>query len=603
MVFEVCCSVYPKENYFVDFIEYILMVSISLYFATVTIHLHASSVTVFNGTNFSEWHEQVDFHLDSMDINLALLENKPATLTDSSSEAEKLHFKAWERSNRLCLKFLRMTIANNIKSTIPQTESAKEFLKFVEERFRSAEKCLAGILMAKLTTMKYDGSKGMQDHIIEMTNIAARLKSLGLAVEDSFLVQFMLNSLPPEYGPFQINYNTIKDKWDVNELAGRLVQEEMRLKSQGNLTVNLVGQGAGKKMKVKANKFKKNKRPANASQAEEKERKNDKCHFCKKEGHYQKDCLRRKAWFEKRGIFHYVSVFFESNLAEVPNNTWWLDSGATTHVSNMMQRFITIRTTNPASDFLFMGNRMKAPIEGIGTYRLVLDSGYQLDLSETIYVPSISRNLISVSKLDVCGFDVKFGSNSFSLFKNSGVIGSGFLIDGLYKLKLDNIFVESLLTVNDNIGLKRSMMNENSAYLWHKRLGHISKERLQRLVNNEILPNLDFTDLRICVDCIKGKQTKHSKKGATRSTQLLEIIHTDICGPFDTPTINGEKYFITFIDDFSRYGYIYLLHEKSQSVNALVAYIREVERQLDKKVKIVRSDRGGEFYGKYDESG
>ena len=86
---------------------------------------------------------------------------------------------------------------------------------------------------------------------------------------------------------------------------------------------------------------------------------------------------------------------------------------------------------------------------------------------------------------------------------------------------------------------------------------------MERLVKNEILPNLDFTDLRVCVDCIKGKQTKHTKKGVIRSTQLLEIIHTDICGPFDVSSFNKEKYFITFIDDFSRYGYIYLLHEKS----------------------------------------
>ena len=123
------------------------------------------------------------------------------------------------------------------------------------------------------------------------------------------------------------------------------------------------------------------------------------------------------------------------------------------------------------------------------------------------------------------------------------------------------------------IGFKRSMINENSAFLWHKRLGHISKERLERLVKDEILDNLDFTDLGLCVDCIKGKQTKHNKKGATRSTQLLEIIHTDICGPFDVPSFGGEKYFITFIDDFSRYGYVYLLHEKYQSVDALEIYI------------------------------
>ena len=67
----------------------------------------------------------------------------------------------------------------------------------------------------------------------------------------------------------------------------------------------------------------------------------------------------------------------------------------------------------------------------------------------------------------------------------------------------------------------------------------------------------------MCVDCIKGKQTKHTKKSATRSTKLLEIIHANICGPFDAPSFSKEKYFITFIDDFSRYTYIYLLHEKS----------------------------------------
>ena len=67
----------------------------------------------------------------------------------------------------------------------------------------------------------------------------------------------MLNSLPSKYGPFQINYNIIKDKWDVNELASRLVQEETRLKSQGNLTVNLIGQGAGKKMNVKPTSLRK----------------------------------------------------------------------------------------------------------------------------------------------------------------------------------------------------------------------------------------------------------------------------------------------------------------------------------------------------------
>jgi len=97
------------------------------------------------------------------------------------------------------------------------------------------------------------------------------------------------------------------------------------------------------------------------------------------------------------------------------------------------------------------------------------------------------------------------------------VIGFGTLCDGLYKLNLDNLYVETLMTLYHNVGTKRGLVNECSAYLWHKRLEHISKERLERLVKHEILPNLDFTDLNVFVDCIKGKQTKHTKKGATRS--------------------------------------------------------------------------------------
>ena len=134
-----------------------------------------------------------------------------------------------------------MTIANNIKSTLPESVTTLEYLKLVEERFRSADKSLAGTLMAELTTMKYDGSRSIQQHVLDMTNIAVRLKTLGMTVDDSFLVQFILNSLPQEYGPFQINYNTIKDKWDVNELASKLTQEETRLKAQGIHSVNLVG--------------------------------------------------------------------------------------------------------------------------------------------------------------------------------------------------------------------------------------------------------------------------------------------------------------------------------------------------------------------------
>jgi len=101
----------------------------------------------------------------------------------------------------------------------------------VGERSQIADKSLAGTLMSILTTMKFDGSRTMHEHVIEMTNIATRLKTSGMAMNENFLVQFILNSLSSDYGPFQMSYNTIKDKWNVHELQSMLVQEEMRLKN------------------------------------------------------------------------------------------------------------------------------------------------------------------------------------------------------------------------------------------------------------------------------------------------------------------------------------------------------------------------------------
>ena len=109
---------------------------------------------------------------------------------------------------------------------------------------------------------------------------------------------------------------------------------------------------------------------------------------------------------------------------------------------------------------------------------------------------------------------------------------------------------------------KRKRTQDTSSKLWHCRLGHISRGRIERLVKSEILPQLEFSDLEQCVECIKENFLKQIKKGAKRSAGTLEIIHTDICGPFPVKSVDGYDSFITFTDDYSRYGYIYPIKER-----------------------------------------
>ena len=139
------------------------------------------------------------------------------------------------------------------------------------------------------------------------------------------------------------------------------------------------------------------------------------------------------------------------------------------------------------------------------------------------------------------GFNLKIGNDAFSLYRHSYYYGSSTLVDDLYRFNLDVMYADSLFLVKHGIGNKRNVHYYCSAFLWHQRLGHISKERILRLVKSDILPQLDFTDWDVCVDCIKGKQTRHTSKNlAMRSNKPLELIHTDICGPFDIPTWGGR---------------------------------------------------------------
>ena len=227
------------------------------------------------------------------------------------------------------------------------------------------------------------------------------------------------------------------------------------------------------------------------------------------------------------------------NLAIVPTDTWWIDTGATTHISITMQGCLRSRMPTDGERYIYVGNGNKAAVKAIGLFRLQLDSGCTLDLEETFVVPLFRRNLISVSCLDKFGYCCSFENGMVSLYLNSNIIGTGSLTDKLYKLNIKATNGNETLH-SSNYGIKRKLMNENSSMLWHKRLGHISNQRIQRLVSEGILDPLDFSDFQVCIECIKGKQTNMKKKNANRCSDVLELIHTDICDPFPTPSWNGQ---------------------------------------------------------------
>ena len=160
---------------------------------------------------------------------------------------------------------------------------------------------------------------------MEMSNLVTRLKALKLELSEDILVHLVLISLPTQFSPFKINYNTQKEKWTLDELIAQCVQDENRLKQEKIESAHLAStsQEHGTNMKRKMdNKGKQTVYSGTSEQkVQKKQNKKITCLFCKKVGHMKKACTKYAAWREKKGtLLNFVCS--KINLAIVPINTW-----------------------------------------------------------------------------------------------------------------------------------------------------------------------------------------------------------------------------------------------------------------------------------------
>jgi hypothetical protein len=144
-------------------------------------------------------------------------------------------------------------------------------------------------------------------------------------------------------------------------------------------------------------------------------------------------------------------------------------------------------------------------------------------------------------------------------------------VNGLYVLDLDDKYV-------CNINAKRARLNDlNPTFIWHRRLDHINEKRIERLHNDGLLSSFDFESFDTCESCLLRKMT----------SDLLGLIHIDVCGPMSSVARGGFQYFLTFTDDISRYGYVYLMRQKSESFEKFKEFHNEVQNQHGKTIKFL----------------
>ncbi|RVX07629.1 hypothetical protein CK203_025170 [Vitis vinifera] len=160
-----------------------------------------------------------------MDIDYAIRKDKP-TITDTSTTAKKALCEQWERSNRLSVMFINTKISTGIRGFVDRHDNVKALLMAIDEQFVTLDKALAAsTLIMKFSSLRLTDVSGVREHIMQMGHWT-QLKTLEVEMSNSFLVHYILNTLPQQYGPFKISYNTHKDKWSINELLTMCVQKE-----------------------------------------------------------------------------------------------------------------------------------------------------------------------------------------------------------------------------------------------------------------------------------------------------------------------------------------------------------------------------------------
>ena len=175
-------------------------------------------------------------------------------------------------------------------------------------------------------------------------------------------------------------------------------------------------------------------------------------------------------------------------------------------------------------------------------------------------------------------YSFKSENNCCSVYMNKTFYGHTPNVSGLLNLDHSDTHVH-------NIDAKRcGVDNDNITFLWHCRLGPIGVKRMKKLHADGLLESLDYESLDACEPCLMGKMTKTPFSGTMKkATDLLEIIHTDVCGPMNIEARDKYHYFLIFIDDLSRYEYIYLMKHKSEAFEKFKEFQSEVENHRDKK--------------------
>ncbi|GJU57163.1 retrovirus-related pol polyprotein from transposon TNT 1-94 [Tanacetum coccineum] len=311
-----------------------------------------------------------------------------------------------------------------------------------------------------------------------------------------------------------------------------------------------------------------------------------------------KIATRRKwqKWFEYQQGFNWSpksktaqsqSSVKKSKTSVIQLVLWIVDSGCSKHMTGNLQLL-----RNCVEKFMgtfCYGNDHFAAITGYGDY-----VQGNLTICHVYYVEGLGHNLFLVIQFCDRDLEVAFRSNTCYVRNLKG----DDLLTGSQDLNLYTISNSEMAASSPVCLMSRA--TSTKSWLWHRRLSHLNFGTINQLTSHDLvdgLPKFNYNKDHLCSACEQGKSKKATlpPKLVPSTESKLELLHMDLCGPMRVASINGKKYILVIVDDYSRYTWVYFLRTKDEAQNMIIDFVNQVQRNLKAQILTIRTNNGTEF--------